>query len=292
MRLRRPKRIAPHRAEAPQGLVAMEAAPCPFQRQHPHTHFLQWQSPLFLLGGRSGNPKASQNAAPIKKWPWRLTFARGPCGRTRQFDHARRALRMRAVNFAELFKTAAQCPGHRAVPRGSPGGPACFPSCVGALGPKSCSTAAAAACAGAPRFIEYAATPSGQKVFFKACAPSAASRSQATVFATTFLTMAASAPAIATQRAALRVFASNVFGRAPKSTTRALRLLGCSTKFSFCSSAISSQRLAVTHASRTATRPLSETIALQTRCGSHRIIGRVRLVGFSAAAPRRPEGSI
>ncbi|CCD20954.1 hypothetical protein, conserved in T. vivax, (fragment), partial [Trypanosoma vivax Y486] len=126
----------------PQGLV-VEAAPWPLQRQ----------SPLFLLGGRSGNPSAPQSAAAIKKRHWHPAFARGPCGRTRQFDHARRALLMRAVNFAELFKTAAQCPGHRAVPHGSPGGPARFPSCVGALGPKSRSTAAAAACTGASGFV-------------------------------------------------------------------------------------------------------------------------------------------
>ncbi|CCD19298.1 hypothetical protein, conserved in T. vivax [Trypanosoma vivax Y486] len=281
MRLRRPRRIAPHRGEAPQGLV-VEAAPCPLQRQ----------SPLFLLGGRSGNPSAPQSAAAIKKRHWHPAFARGPCGRTRQFDHARRALLMRAVNFAELFKTAAQCPGHRAVPHGSPGGPACFPSCVGALGPKSRSTAAAAACTGASSFVEYAVAAQGRKAFSKARASSAASRSQATVFAISLPIAAASAPAIATQRAALRVPASSVFARAPQSTTRALRSLGCPINSFFRSSAISSQRPAVTHASRTATRPLSEPIALQTRCGSRRIIGGVRLVGFSAAAPRRPEGSI
>ncbi|KAG8339234.1 hypothetical protein TRVL_09937 [Trypanosoma vivax] len=104
MRPQRLKRIAPHRIEAPQGLV-VEAAPCP----------LQWQSPLFLLGGHSGNPSASRSAAPIKKQPWCFVFAHGLCGRTRQFDHAPHVIYMRAVNFAELFKTAAQCPRHCAA---------------------------------------------------------------------------------------------------------------------------------------------------------------------------------
>nr|CCC54223.1 Trypanosoma vivax [Trypanosoma vivax Y486] len=272
MQLRRLKHIAPRRGEAPQGLV-VEAAPCPLQRQ----------SPLFLLGGRSGNPSAPQSTAAIKKRHWHPAFARGPCGRPRQFDHARRALLMRAVNFAELFKTAAQCPGHRAVPHGSPGGPACFPSCVGALGSKSRSTAAAAACACASGFIEYAVAAQGRKAFSKARAPSAASRSQATVFAISLPIAAASAPAITTQRAALRVPASNVFGSAPQSSMRVLRSRGRSTNSFFRSSAISSQRPALTHASRTAARPLSEPIALQKRSSSHRVIGRARLVGFSAA---------
>ncbi|KAG8338957.1 hypothetical protein TRVL_10216 [Trypanosoma vivax] len=107
MRVRRMKHTAPHRGEAPQGLV-VEAAPWPSQRQ----------SSLFPLDGRSGNPSASQSAAAIKKRPRHPTFAHGPCGRTRQFDHSRRTLFMRAVNFAELFKTPALV-GSRFTPAAS-----------------------------------------------------------------------------------------------------------------------------------------------------------------------------
>ncbi|KAG8342611.1 hypothetical protein TRVL_06558 [Trypanosoma vivax] len=73
MRFRRPEHILPHRTEAPQGFT-VEAALHPFQRQRLHTHLLQWQSPLFLRSGRSGDSSASQNAAPIKKGPWYIVF--------------------------------------------------------------------------------------------------------------------------------------------------------------------------------------------------------------------------
>ncbi|KAG8341654.1 hypothetical protein TRVL_07522 [Trypanosoma vivax] len=102
MWFRRLERIAPHRVEARQGLV-IEAPPHPLQRQRSHSHLLQRQSPLFLLGGRSGNPSASQSAAPIKKRHWHPAFARGPCGCARQFGRAMRVLYMRPASFAELF---------------------------------------------------------------------------------------------------------------------------------------------------------------------------------------------
>ncbi|KAG8340860.1 hypothetical protein TRVL_08310 [Trypanosoma vivax] len=150
MRFGRLGHIAPH---------CVEAVPRPLQQQRPRIHLLQRQSPLFGLSGRSGNPSASQNAVRVRKRPWRLIFAHGLWRRARQIGRTQRLLYMRPINFAELFEKAAQCPRYRAVLRGSSSVPACFPSCVGALGPKSCKITATAACAGAPRFIECAATP-------------------------------------------------------------------------------------------------------------------------------------
>ncbi|KAG8340010.1 hypothetical protein TRVL_09160 [Trypanosoma vivax] len=100
------------------------------------------------------------------------------------------------------------------------------------------------------------------------------------------------APAIATQRAALCGSVLGAFGELLQSTTRALRSLGCLIKFPVSSSAITHQQRAVTHASRTATQALLDTIASQTRPVSHRIIGRARLVGFHAAALRRHNQNI
>ncbi|KAG8339588.1 hypothetical protein TRVL_09584 [Trypanosoma vivax] len=65
MRLRVLEHIAPHRIEAPQGLVT-EAALRPLQWQRPHIRLLQRQSLPLLLSDHSGNTSASQKAVPIK----------------------------------------------------------------------------------------------------------------------------------------------------------------------------------------------------------------------------------
>ncbi|KAG8342496.1 hypothetical protein TRVL_06675 [Trypanosoma vivax] len=98
-----------------------------------------------------------------------------------------RALYVSAAKFAGLFKMAARCPRNRAVLHGSSSGSVWLPNFVGTLKSKLCLTAAAASCARAPRFIERAAVPQDCMIFSTLRAPSAASRSQAAIFAITLL---------------------------------------------------------------------------------------------------------